>query len=316
MKLSQFNADLEKGELKEIPPELFYRWLWKTDLQAPLKPRFNENHLLGLFLARCKAQTGDTCLLRISDISPGIMHCNRIVKELTFRQWKYVVEDVQMHWHEYFSFEKLEDLVDALFVKFGLFNVCECYIDDLSAINPERPRRLSDATLRRYLSLFCVMFRHIDLDARSEDLIADSGCHYDIQSYHVQASLDNFYEHAMLTDIPIGSRIQYKQDFSGMYHSISQVVYFHYPNYARKKQISLEDIKRGHKSIYCLSVAMQLQPDVTCMYEDEALPDQWCWVMLTGGTVYLRSPTDQIFTSSSMWSLVACAVGDHRTSSV
>ena len=116
---------------------------------------------------------------------------------------------------------------------------------------------------------FCVLYRHLDMEATCTHVDDGGFPDFDIQDYHRQAGLDSFYEHAMYADLPPAARITYKQDFAGMYHSITQVVYFHFPDYSRKRQISLEEIRKGTQLLHCLSVALQLKPDVEVCLEDE-----------------------------------------------
>jgi hypothetical protein len=302
--IAEKNKQFEMGNL-ELNESDWNEWLWCTDMHEPIQPRFNLNHLYGLLLSRYKALLHKNSLnqFRVCDIIDSIVHSNKNVADLTFKEFRNMMEDIQIHWHDYFKQNQFEQIVDVLFVRFGMFNLNEQTFDDLSAIDPENPLRLNDATLRRFLSAFCVMYRHIDLEAKSNNITKKIDKDFDIQNFHVQAGLDIFYEHAMLADLPLASRIQYKQDFKEMYHSVSQVTYFHYPNYARKKQISLEDIQIGNNAIHCLSVALQLRPDIPCVYEDEMCPPSWCWMLLTGGTVYLISPDKNVYCADRIWNL-------------
>jgi len=301
--LATLNKGLESGK-DILTDEHWVRWLWKTNLQAPNSPRFNENHLLGLLLTRHKAMTSkNLMMIRLSDMSSSIMHSSCVVRDLTFKRFRNVLEDLQMHWAEYFNLDKFQEIVEAMFVKFGEFNLNEQEIDDEASFDPQNPLRLNDSTLRRNLVLFCIMFRHIDLDARSQLISNSPPCDLDIQNFHVQAGKDSFNEHAMLSDVPLASKIQYQLDFTGMYHSISQVLYFHYPNYARKPQLTLEEIRKGQSHLHCLSVAMQMYPHVQCIYEDEQVPAAWHWFLCTGGQIYLVSPEGNVLTSDNIWCL-------------
>jgi hypothetical protein len=91
-----------------------------------------------------------------------------------------------------------------------------------------------------------------------------------------------------------------------MYHSITQVLYFHFPDYSRKRQISLEELRKGKPVLHCLSVALQLVPDVEVCLEDETWwKGKYSWVVMPGGKVYLAGPSGGLWTGASVWDMVA-----------
>ena len=97
-----------------------------------------------------------------------------------------------------------------------------------------------------------------------------------------------------------------------MYNSVTQVVYFHYPNYERRLQLGLDAIRGGLCPLEALSVALELQPDVPLFYEDEPLGPGWCWMLLSGGALYLASPVGPdsdraVYTGPCIWALLAKA---------
>ena len=122
-----------------------------------------------------------------------------------------------------------------------------------------------------------------------------------IQEFHVQASMESFYRHSMHMDLPPAARLLYQQDFAGFYNCISQVVYFHYPSYERKSQISLEMIRSGKEApLHSLGPLMEMYPDIHLCYEDELLePNAWNWVIM-GSRVYLVNPQMEIFYSRNL----------------
>ena len=74
--------------------------------------------------------------------------------------------------------------------------------------------------------------QHISAPDEAEQLI-------ELYNYHREASLDDFYKMSQMADTPFGSVSQYKHKFRHLFHSTSQVVYFHYPSYMRRKQVAL-----------------------------------------------------------------------------
>jgi hypothetical protein len=90
-----------------------------------------------------------------------------------------------------------------------------------------------------------------------------------------------------------------------MYNCVTQVVYFHYPDYRRRTQQGLEDVRGGRSLVNCLSVALELEPDIPVCYEDDSLKPGWNWMLVAGGRVYLVSPEREVFTGACIWPLLS-----------
>lgn len=99
------------------------------------------------------------------------------------------------------------------------------------------------------------------------------------------------------------SRLLYMHDFPGMYHSISQVVYFHNPQYQRRRQPlnEVRQIARGAKgAVHLLPVIYQIYPSVESLHEDDffslvvSKPQSECfkWIFM-GNDVYLAHYQDK-----------------------
>ena len=73
-------------------------------------------------------------------------------------------------------------------------------------------------------SLALLSAQHISVPEKEEELV-------ELYNHHREASLDDFYEISQMADTPFGSVSQYKHKFRHLFHSTSQVVYFHYPSY-------------------------------------------------------------------------------------
>lgn len=64
-------------------------------------------------------------------------------------------------------------------------------------------------------------------------------------------------------------------------------------------------MRNGLSLINCLSVALELQPDLPVCYEDDSLHPGWNWVLMAGGAVYLVSPTRDVYTGACLWPLLS-----------
>ena len=302
--MDEMNRKFENEHENFLTKENWEKWIFFTDLHEDYK-NFNEAHLWGLLLARCKARF-EPVNIRLGDVYENFVNSSKKTNELTLRQFRDAIEDLQSHWTEYFEHENVVIMVDALFTKFGSLNLCpQTNLDDVTNIDPLIPDRMSNEAIRRFTMIFCVFYRHILLDFRCEYL-PDIPLNLEIEHYHRQAALDAFYEHAMFADLCPAARITYKQDFAGMYHSVPQVVYFHFPDYIRKRQVDLDEIRRGSKHLNCLSVVLEMKPDVSVKFEDDLfLLDTWCWILLSGGKVYLQSPSQKIYSANCIWTLLS-----------
>jgi hypothetical protein len=243
--------------------------------------------------------------LRLGEALPTIVHGSKMASELTLRQLRDALEDLQLHWDLHTrDWDKAISILDALFARFGALNSRPQTHDDLASIDPETPMRVGNAAIRRFVVTFCVLYRHAHLEPTCEEHDEPAPPEESVQGYHVQAGLDKFYEHSMFSDLPPAARLIYKQDFAGMYHCVTQVVYFHYPDYERSRQKPLDEIRAGMSPKHCLSVALELHPDIPVVMEDEMWRDGWNWMLVSGGKVFLISPDRRVHSASCIWTLV------------
>lgn len=310
--LSTLNS-LFESETSDPPPSIWHEWLWQCDLSEPVTVDclLNRMHLLGLLIARHRALR-EPHLMNICVSLPQMVHLHARVAQLTPRQLKDVVEDLQMHWLRYLDegtdIDALTDLVDALITRFGTFCLRPFVYDDVNMRDATTGDRMSVLTVRRFVSIFCVLYRHLHMVVCAEFVEKDGVSDEKIpvlEDFHVQASQEAFYKHCMHADIPPAARLLYQQDFAGFYHCVSQVVYFHYPSYERRVQLPLERIRTGTDAVHTLAPVMELFPEIHLCFEDENWKlGVWNWVLM-GRRVYLVEPTLQrVWYADSLRTLV------------
>ena len=132
----------------------------------------------------------------------------------------------------------------------------------------------------------------------------------ELHTHHRESSLDEFYVNAMISDVPLGSILQYAHRFQFLFHSITQVVYFHWPSYRRSNQISLAQLRgKDTPPQNILPLLLQIDPNVPVLYEHtQALchtrrPDKWAWMNVAGffallhrdGSVYVAKDIRELF---------------------
>ena len=311
--ISTLNS-LFESETSDPPANIWHEWLWQCDLAEPVSVDclLNRMHLLGLLISRLRALR-EPHLMEVCVSIPRIVHQHAQVAKLTPRQLKDVVEDLQMHWLEYqdtspsslpVDADALAELVDALMTRFGSFCLRPYAYDDINMRDAVADDRMSVLTIRRLVTIFCVLYRHLYM-MMNACCVGDEGLDgVDIpllQDYHVQASQEAFYKYAMHADIPPAAHLLYQQDFAGFYHCVSQVVYFHYPSYERRVQISLECIRAGSEPVHTLAPMLELYPEIHLCFEDGNWKrNSWNWVLM-GRRVYLVDPSlEHVWYSSSL----------------
>jgi len=305
--LSELNHALERGE--DLPTTVWDTWLWGLDPAEPttVDCALNKMHLTGLLIARYRALR-EPSLTNVVLSLPHVIHARTRVAVLTPRQLKDVVEDIQMRWTQLIEDpehdDMLVDTVDACMTRFGEFNIRPHAYDDVNMVESEKlTDRMSHTVIRRFVSIFLILYRHLHMHhscrpapAASVTEIADS-----IQEFHVQASMEVFYRHSMHMDLPPAARLLYREEFAGFYNCISQVIYFHFPEYPRKTQLTLEKIRSGlEPPLYSLAPLMEMYPEIHLCQEDEMWTQSaWNWVVM-GARVYLVSPEKEIHYSKNL----------------
>lgn len=332
--IRDLNDKLEKGELtkQEIDPDLHNIWLWGLDPteKISVKSLFNESQLLGLLVARIAAvfsNKQEATTLKDHFEQSCLVINDRCVSEMTQREFSDSMDNLQLQWKKAIGGEELEKCMDAvrcLFIRFGKLIMKPYPASVLDNPNETRETQggmaVSHAFVRKYVDLFLVLFRTLELlrcctllpgieDGEKEN--------EELQEFHKSASMEDFYNMSMHYDLCPGQRVQYMHEFSGMYNSITQVVYFHQPSYERQRQLSLEELQTGKFPINTLPLILQMYPEVSLIHEDDPFPTAptqapededpalqneigtWKWV-LCAAMVYLYSPSGRVYYSDNI----------------
>ena len=296
MSLATLNAAFEADPAAcELPATLWDEWLWSSDLHEAVSVDclLNRAHLLGLLIARYKA-VREPRLAQICVSIPRMVYTGAHVSSMTARQLQDTMQDLQMHWESYLGecdSDALIEMVDACMVRFGQLCLHPSVYDDVGMRDSACADRMSVLCIRRFVSIFCVLYHHLDLMHRAVEPCEEDADVESIMDFHVQASMEEFYRHMMHSHLPPAARLisGYRQDFAGFYHCVSQVVYFHFPSYERKPQLDLSALRRH--PVHALAPLREMYPEIALCYEDETLC-RWSWVLM-GQRVYLTSADRQ-----------------------
>ncbi|KAJ1469349.1 hypothetical protein T484DRAFT_1852053 [Baffinella frigidus] len=95
------------------------------------------------------------------------------------------------------------------------------------------------------------------------------GYPFSVESFHVEAGVDDFHMIGMYFDIPAGCLLEYKHSYSGYYNNVSQCVYRHFPTYTRRKPVSLAEVSLEDASdLSVLPALKQIYPEIQFAFED------------------------------------------------
>lgn len=294
-------------------------FIWGTDPYEPFHPEvlFNKNHLLGILACRSIPCVSDVTLssnLQLTDITPANM---------TLKQVKDSLANLQFEWPHFL--EKLDllgpggDHTDkvqlvrlylqaimhrvGILVSHALPDKVLNDIQDTFHCEPEDPPdllRLTPAAIRRIMASILVLNRHMDLYDLSEEVVVSPLLEQEnfkngVTIYHHEASTEHFYKLHMYWSLPVSAKMQYKHDFPGMFNDISQVVYFHNPDYKRvKREDHLTTLP-----LHLLPSVVLLHPEVKIKFEDDLIDPlkpgtDWYWILLPQ-RVYLVSPEPKVY---------------------
>jgi hypothetical protein len=334
-------------------PALWTEWLWQTDATSELSKNclVNRMHLLGLIIARTRAVCTQPLYVHIART---LRHkfasvVSATVPEMTLRELVDTVNNIQILWKALIDEEDIASMyrvIDSCFHRFGVLALKPRnpttldnteYIEEIVGLFENGPgsatmRRLSLQCIRHFTSFFFVAYRHLHLAANAVVPEASSEPETVFEQHLVSAAMENFYPLSMYSDLNMANVLHYRHEFSNMYHSISQVVYYNNTSYERKKQPLLADVQAGKDPISSLTLFMQLYPEQAIYKEDEMLPadfavpgsceagdasddsadhddnenekpEKWAWFIVPE-RIYLISSKGLLYYSKDIWALL------------
>jgi hypothetical protein len=90
-----------------------------------------------------------------------------------------------------------------------------------------------------------------------------------VETFHVEAGVDDFHLIGMYVDVPAGCLLEYKHSYSGYYNNVSQCVYKHFPSYKRRIPVTLEEVSLENATdLSVLPSLKQIYPEIEFAFED------------------------------------------------
>jgi len=308
----------------QLPESLWDEWLWQTDPEEKYSPDvlLNRCQLLGLLVCIYKGLTAqaETCL-----VEARLTLMEKPIHAMTLRELKDTIENLQMEWPSFLqrlpdnpnaqqNLDGVVGMIDQCMARFGV--LCAQagtpeVMDDLCSVDSHQDHttnllRVTTACIRRTICTFLVLYRHLHLLAVAKP-VPDEWCDCGISKYHVEASSDDFNLLCMHLCLPVAGRLNYKHDFPEMYNHVSQVVFFHNPEYQRIPRTPLEKLSTAPLE-QVLPAIWQLYPDIGVKYEEDMIDlvgkgKGWWWLVVAG-RVYLVDPDNGVWYSPNVTSLL------------
>eukprot|EP00960_Hanusia_phi_P020532 605383-Hanusia_phi.AAC.6 len=272
-------------------------------------------HLMGLVLARLAYLLMEEDDRTVQGIVPG---CKELeitdtpIDRMLWRELQSALDNLQINWLKACGQPGVRDLCWKLFASFGYFAAYAVEQGDGCPIDVVHDRqdcpearagsaRLSDMAMIHAMDAFHAMFRYLWLLSKEERVGDDADTTLvDLRPHHFEAATDTYHLTTMHDDIHVGALVQYMHRFSGMYNTVSQVVYFHNPVYQRRRApVSRDDLAaEGRNAADALPALQQIYPELRLFHEDadlSALPAaDWCWLHAPG-RVWLVQPSPRRF---------------------
>lgn len=330
--LAPLNDALEKtGSLPDVA-RTFLEWVWKSDPDEPLDTKIlmNRSHLLGLLV--CRHAAGKAQQTQQQQHVERLTLVSKQPQEMTLRELRDTIDNLLIEWPKFVdrlkqnpaaqeNLRAVAALVEGCLARLGQLAKTAgdaTVFDDASCTEPATGglMKLSRPGLRRMLGSFLVIFRHLDLLKRSrpaQEVLAalelpaedqESG----LRKHHIEASTDDFHLMCMNMLLPTAAKLNYKQDFPGMYNHVSQVIYFHNTQYERTPRAELEEILRTGETMQTVPAIGQIHPEIELAYEEDAVDlsgptGKWRWLVLPR-RVYLVDPQSNVYHSESALELL------------
>jgi len=232
------------------------------------------------------ADTGDTggrVLLPSADAV-------QVPTSVTLQELRDLVQAVQTQWpsmqravaacatraEQLQMLQVVDRLVNQLFVWFTGYLFCrdipECQADDREFVDytpPTHALALTEMGAKFFLNIFFVLYRLLYLQRHAVAAPRRSGHPFSVETFHVEAGVDDFHTLGMYHDIPPGCLLEYKHSYSGYFNNVSQVVYRHFPSYKQRQVATIDEVLAHDAPDLCVVPALkQIYPEIEFAFED------------------------------------------------
>ena len=340
-------ADWSEADQKQVWQE----WVWGCDCNAPpLEECCDMNRMHGFGILCCIGECmspKSAYQMSVAEIIPELpsvhLHGQKPICEFSLRELVDQIECMQLSWGLIVGASldddddeqgRTEQLLRAIMARVGFIathafetskaeNGYEGFVLDdpqHTSVLPQQQGRMSIISRKSLRQLICVLLglaRVHDIVKRST-LVPRQSKEKQIthvldalKPHHIEASMDFFNGLQQMMMLAPGMRLVYRTNFSGMYNDVSQVIYLHFPKFARQPQRPLSQI--GTSTMHLLPLLRELLPDIPIVYDDDSqirglTHDQqsendttgtigWAFLISCGAVFLVEAATGAIFRS-------------------
>jgi hypothetical protein len=321
-KLLEYHDNLSKLICPAVPETLRETWMWGLDLKEEVsaKAMFNESHLTAMVLCRVAGLSQPNIPGGAGDMFERVAVVQAPYRFLTMRDLHDSVEHAQIHMQQLISSPNYTEHLNRLFARWGqlllpLPDTPDEVFDEKDSLevahDGSSTHVMSSTVIRWFCNVFVILFRYAEMHRVAEAPIP-LGPRIELQSYHIEAATDAFYNYTQYYDLPPAAALQYACDFGQMLNSVTQITFFCFPDYVRRTQITDDEVVTGDNPIYTLAAALAMLPSVSVLHEDgifAAAPGalghpahaKAGWrIILGAGTVMLLAPSGQLFADNNL----------------
>lgn len=309
-----------------LPEDIWDEWLWQTDPEEKYSHEvlMNRCQLLGLLICLYKGMASDQPTALAPNRESRLTLMDKPVAAMSLRELQDTIENLQMEWPAFLqrlpdnpnaqqNLEAVMSLVDQCMARFGVlcsYRGDAAVMDSLGSVDECKQHpgtfQLTHACIRRTVCTFLILYRHLHLLAVAQP-VPDEWCDCGLTKYHMEASNDAFNLLCMHIALPVAARLNYKHDFPGMYNHVSQVAFFHNPEFQRTARVALDALPAAAPE-HTLPALMQLHPTILLRYEEDPVDlssgrGEWMWLVVAG-RIYLVDPERSVWYSPSVTSLL------------
>lgn len=309
-----------------LPEPIWDEWLWQTDPEEKYSHEvlMNRCQLLGLLICLYKGMTAEPPTHALPGRESRLTLMDKPVSTMTLRELQDTIENLQVEWPAFLqrlphnpnaqtNLEAVISLIDQCMARFG--TLCAhrgdaSVMDSLSSVDECKQHpglfQLTHACIRRTVCTFLVLYRHLHLLSVAQPA-PEGWFDCGLTKYHMEASNDDFNLLCMHIALPVAAKLNYKHDFPGMYNHVSQVAFFHNPEFQRTARAGLDTLATAPPE-QVLPALLQLHPEIQIRYEEDPIDlisgrGEWMWLVVAG-RIYLVDPDRGVWYSPSVTSLL------------
>jgi hypothetical protein len=323
--------------------QVWQKWVWRTDCNAlPTDDCCDMNQMHGWGILCCIRESAcpvpayEQSVVEIAPDLPVLhLQSEKPVCEFSLRELMDQIECMQLNWGKIVGLtdDHGDALLRAVMARVGFItnHAFETHrpeegYEGLVLDDPQHTTSLPGQTMaiiaRKSLrQIVCVLVAMARVQSIAQQAVLTPSYSSEhirthvvqaLKQHHIEASMDFFNGLQQMMHLAPGMRLVYRTNFAGMYNDVSQVIFFHYPKFARQPQRPLAEIPDS--TMHLLPLLRELIPDVPLAYDDDSrilrLTEEneeaagWLWLISCGVVFLVEGATGTIYQGATLVELL------------